>query len=157
MDARALLRPLVGFALHPWFRLTRGVTLGVRALVFDGEGRVLLVSHTYLPGWHLPGGGVEPGESIETAMRRELAEEACVEITGAARLLGIAANFDAMARDHIAVYEVRAWRATAGRPPPLEIREARFFSVDALPDGVSAGTRRRIGEALAGAPVAANW
>jgi hypothetical protein len=42
-------------AAQAWFRLRRPLTLGVRAAVFDGEGRIALVRHTYTPGWHLPG------------------------------------------------------------------------------------------------------
>jgi ADP-ribose pyrophosphatase YjhB (NUDIX family) len=38
------------------------MTLGVRGVATDGEGRVLLVKHTYvIAGWWLPGGGVEQG------------------------------------------------------------------------------------------------
>jgi hypothetical protein len=57
-------------------RLTRGKTLGVRAVAVDGDGRVLLVRHTYLAGWWLPGGGVDKGETTQAAVVRELREEA---------------------------------------------------------------------------------
>jgi 8-oxo-dGTP pyrophosphatase MutT (NUDIX family) len=50
----------------------------VRALILDPDDRVLLVRFEF-PNtgrrWALPGGGVEPGESDEDALRRELAEE----------------------------------------------------------------------------------
>ena len=44
------------------------MTLGVRAVVLDGENRVFLVKHCYVSGWHLPGGGVEVGESFLDAL-----------------------------------------------------------------------------------------
>lgn len=50
----------------------------VSAVIFDEEGRVLLVERGRPPGlglWTVPGGKVEPGELLEAAVRREVAEE----------------------------------------------------------------------------------
>src|SRR5262249_16771891 len=68
--------------LHLYWRFARGLTLGVRGVVIDEQRRVFLVQHTYVRGWHLPGGGVEPGETLITALARELAEEGNIELTG---------------------------------------------------------------------------
>jgi hypothetical protein len=59
MSLRRLMQPLIRPLFHAHARRTRGMTLGVRGLVTDAEGRVLLVEHTYMPGWYMPGGGVE--------------------------------------------------------------------------------------------------
>src|SRR5215208_2155545 len=78
--------------LHIYWRFSRGLTVGVRAMVFDEHGRVFLVRHTYVRGWHLPGGGVEPGETIQQALTRELAEEGNIRLISAPRLHGVFFN-----------------------------------------------------------------
>ncbi len=78
---RRPFEPVIRRVLHGYWRFSRGLTLGVRALVFDGEGRVFLVKHSYVAGWHLPGGGVETGETLISALERELREEGNIELT----------------------------------------------------------------------------
>lgn len=143
--------------LHLYWRFARGLTLGVQGCVLDGEGKVLLVRHGYVAGWHFPGGGVETGETILDALTRELNEEAGVRLTGAPVLHGIFQNIAATRRDHVAVYVVRDFEWGGPAAPTYEIREARFFPVAAVPDDTSAATRRRLEEILKGAAPAATW
>jgi len=150
------LPPFVRRLLHRYWRFSRGVTLGVRGAVLDADGRVFLVRHTYVSGWHLPGGGVEPGETGLDALARELREEAAIEITGEARLHGVYLNLSASDRDHVLLYVVRAFRVVEAKTRDREIAEAGFFSLDALPEGVTAGTAARL-EEIAGRPPAAVW
>ncbi|MBN9245973.1 MAG: NUDIX domain-containing protein, partial [Hyphomicrobium sp.] len=77
------------------------VTLGAQGIVVDAESRVLLVRHAYRPGWHFPGGGVERGEEIETAITREVLEETGVVILEPPKLIGIFSHFDDYPGDHI--------------------------------------------------------
>lgn len=144
-------------AAHLYFRLTRAMTLGVRAAVLDGEGRVFLVRHTYAPGWHLPGGGVEVGETLEQALVKELREEGVLRLTAPARLHGVFFNRPLSRRDHVAVYVVREFAVDGVKQPDREIAEAGFFPLDALPDGTTAGTRRRLAEILTGAQPPSDW
>ncbi len=134
------------------------VTLGVRAMVLDGPGRVLMVRHGYGPGLHLPGGAVDPGESARAAVAREVEEEAAVRVVGETRLFHLYWNRRLAGRDHVALYVVRAFRP-APEPfrPSAEIVEAGFFPVADLPDDVTAATRRRLAEVLSGAPVSEEW
>jgi ADP-ribose pyrophosphatase YjhB (NUDIX family) len=126
-------------------------------LVVDPQGRVLLVRHTYLPGWHLPGGGVKPGETMVEALARELYEEGRVVMTGEPRLLGIYQNRQASRRDHVLVYELRSFDLAGVRAPDWEISQAAFFAPDALPQDTARATRGRIHEWLTGAPPSAQW
>ncbi len=124
-------------------------TIGVRGLVVDGDGRVLLVRHSYgPPEWHLPGGGVKRRESLVAGLGRELAQECGVTVTGPVRLLGTYSNLRAGKSDHISVFVVEHWRQQA--VDDAEIAGAGFFTPDALPDGASAGTRRRLADWAAG-------
>jgi 8-oxo-dGTP pyrophosphatase MutT (NUDIX family) len=143
--------------LHHYWRFSRGMTLGVRAAVIDHDDRVMLVRHGYVRGWHFPGGGVEPGESLADALARELLEEANVRIAGTPRLHGVFQNSSVSGRDHVTLYVVREFEWRGPAQPGLEIREANFFPVAALPDGTTAGTRRRLDEILMGKAPAATW
>ena len=136
--------------LHRYWRITRGLTLGVRAAVIDAKNRVLLVRHTYTRGWHMPGGGVEPRETALAALARELDEEACVALTGPPRLHGVFFNRKVGKRDHVLVYVVRDFAITAEKRPDREIAETGFFALDALPEATTAPTRRRLQEIAAG-------
>ena len=106
---------------------------------------------------HLPGGGVEPGETIETALRRELAEEGNIELTGAPELRSLHFNSAASRRDHVALYLVTAFTQTSPRVADREIAEAGFFPLDALPEGLAPSTGRRLAETFDGAPVSQEW
>ena len=143
--------------LHWHWRFTRGVTLGVRAVVIDAGGKVFLVRHSYVSGWHLPGGGVETGESLVEALGRELAEEGNIEVVGTPALHGVFFNPVDSPRDHVAVFVVRVFRQAAPPRPNREIVEHGFFSLKALPPDTTPGTRRRLAEVLEGAPVGTKW
>ena len=142
--------------LHLYWRMKRGMTLGVRGVVLRGDV-VLLVRHGYTPGWHLPGGGVEPGETFEEALAKELLEEANVRVTGVPKLHALFLNRNASSRDHVAVYVVRAFEYGGPLAPNLEIQEAKFFPLHGLPDGTTQSTRRRLTEILDGVPPPALW
>jgi ADP-ribose pyrophosphatase YjhB (NUDIX family) len=154
---RRTLEPALRRALHAYWRFARAMTLGVRALVIDGDGRIFLVKHSYVSGWHLPGGGVEAGETLAEALARELREEGNIEITAQPRLHGLFFNNRASRRDHVALFVVRAFRQSAAPVPDREIVAHGFFAPDALPNDTTAATRARIIEVLGGAPVSERW
>jgi ADP-ribose pyrophosphatase YjhB (NUDIX family) len=135
----------------------RPMTLGVRGVVIDGSDCVLLVRHSYVSGWHFPGGGVEVGETCADALARELKEEASVALSGPPVLHGLFLNAHVSRRDHVAVYVIRDFTVLGEREPDREIEEARFFPRSRLPGGTSKGTRARLAEIFESAPVEARW
>ncbi|MBW3096134.1 NUDIX domain-containing protein [Pseudohoeflea coraliihabitans] len=155
-EKRSLGARLLTFVLHRWFFVSRGMTLGVRAACFDAQGRIFLVRHSYVGGWHMPGGGVERGQTAQAALRRELLEEGCLEIVGEPEMLAVFFNARMSRRDHVVFYRC-AVRQIREKMPDREIIEARFFAPDALPEGVTPATRRRIDELRDGAPHADFW
>lgn len=142
---------------HKLFLLHRAMTLGVRVVATDESGAVLLVRHGYVAGWHLPGGGVDLGETCEAAAARELREETHCELAGPLRLHGLFFNIRISRRDHVAVYVAQRVKSLGPRPPDREILEARFFPRDALPAGVTPGTHARLEEIFEDRPISPFW
>ena len=139
---------------HLLFLMTRPMTLGARVLVHDAEaGTIFLIRHTYVPGWQLPGGGVEVDETIGEALARELVEEGNIELTAPAVLRSVHLNRRSSRRDHVAFYLATGFRQTGPRLPDREIAEAGFFRLDALPPETTPATRRRISEVFEGGEV----
>ena len=117
----------------------------VRRVIVDGQG------------WHFPGGGLEKGETVATALVRELQEEAGIALSVPPQLFGVYANFRNFPGDHIVLFVARKWRQDRVPPPNAEIREQGFFAADALPQGATDASRRRIAEVLDGVSRSETW
>lgn len=118
--------------LHVYFSFARGMTVGVRAACFDADGRIFLVRHSYIGGWHMPGGGLERNETAEEALVKELREEGNLRIIGKPELVQVYFNTTTTKRDHVVFYRATV-EQTAPRPPDWEISDSGFFSSTACP------------------------
>lgn len=154
---RAVLLAALPRLMHVYWRFTRGLTMGVRAVVIDEKGRVFLVKHSYADGWHLPGGGVEAGETLLVALARELAEEGNILVAAPPALHGMYFNGRVSRRDHVALYIVREFRQDRPPVPNREIVAHGFFALDALPPDTGRATRARVAEVFGGVVVSEMW
>jgi 8-oxo-dGTP pyrophosphatase MutT (NUDIX family) len=149
-----LLRNAV-FRLYMTVRaLWAPTTLGAAALVLDAEGRVLLVRHSYNPGWRLPGGGVGRGEPPAEAVLRELAEEVGLG-GGSAAFVSLHTKGAGWATMVVALYRVTG--ASVAFRPNLEIREICFADPRQPPAGCTPATLRRLAEFTGQAPLSPYW
>ena len=131
---------------HRGSLLVAPLSVGVRAMVQDADGALLLVRHTYAPGWHFPGGGVAPGETAFEALNRELVEETGLRLDTPGELAGVFLNRSLSNRDHVLLFKCARWQRIRQFQPNFEIAEARFFAVAELPADISRGTKRRLDE-----------
>lgn len=132
-------------------------SLGVKAFIMNDKREVLMVEHTYMPGWHLPGGGVLPNETPADAVIREVREETGVIIHSKPELFAIYLNDISGASDYPVLYIIKAFTIDPNPLPSGEIRAVGWFSVDALPADTPMHTQLRIKEALEGIPPSPNW
>jgi len=130
----------LGFRIYCFF--FRPISIGVLVMLIKNR-EVFLVRQTYLPGWFLPGGGVKRGETLGEAIRREAYEEIGAEM-GALKLLGVYTHFGDHKNDHNALFLCNEF--TLGEMQDSEIAEARFFSLDELPEGLLVRHRQRLEE-----------
>jgi len=148
---------LVTRALQSYWRLSRPLTMGAQGCILTEDDRVLLIRHTYRPGWHFPGGGVEKNETIMTALRREIDEEAGIRLEARPELFGIYANFEAFPSDHVALFLIRRWSQPVPPSPNREISQHGFFSRDDLPEDTHPAPRRRLAEIFDSAEKSDQW
>lgn len=153
---RAHIEPFTRPLFFAYSRWNRGMTLGVRGVAVDAEGRVLLVKHTYLAGWWLPGGGVDRGETTQDAAVREMREETGLIASVPPRLISVHSNEQFFRGDHVLVYAIDAY--TMGeRTSHGEIAEIGWFAPDALPEDAHRSTRARLGEIFGGVARTDDW
>lgn len=156
MNWRTRIEPFTRPLFFAFSRLSRGMTLGVRGIAVDADGRVLLVRHTYLHGWWLPGGGVERGQACEQALVREMREEAGVIVEGRPVLVSVHSNERFFRGDHVLVYRIDRFSLTE-RTSHGEIAEIGWFDLANLPEDTHRATRARLAEALGGETARLDW
>jgi 8-oxo-dGTP diphosphatase len=132
--------------------LLRRPVVGVAAAARTQDDRWLLIRRSDSGEWALPGGTLEWGETLEKALRRELAEEAGIDALRVGRLIGVYSEPARDPRFHAVTVVVEAHIDAIARPPenPVEILEARLFARADLPKRLSHGMTPMLEDALAG-------
>lgn len=134
--------------------LLRRPVVGICAIARTPEGAIVLIRRGDTGEWCLPGGTLEWGETLGTAIRREVLEESGYEVTDVGKVTGVYSRPDRDLRFHavtICVETKVTKRAAAGGPMnALEIRDVRAFAENELPATLSMGMTDALRDALAG-------
>lgn len=121
--------------------------IGVSALIFDEERRVLLAHRRDIDWWNLPGGGMEHGETVEEAVIREVREETGLEVE-VKYLVGVYSK--PQKQEVVLTFNCRV---TGGVLAPTgESRACCYFAPDDLPVNTLPKHRQRVEDALLNLP-----
>lgn len=120
-------------------------TVTAAGIIFDPQGRVLLLKHRFRSGsgWGIPGGFVEAGEQPEDGLRRELREEIALELQSAEL---IKARTFKKPRQIEIIFLCRSHDTAS--PNSGEIRKAEWFAPASLPEGLPEDQRELIRHAM---------
>jgi 8-oxo-dGTP pyrophosphatase MutT (NUDIX family) len=129
-----------------WY-VRRPETRGVHAAAFSKAGRIILVRHSYAPGWRLPGGGVKGREEPQAAMLRELREEIGLLSWHTMRHMLDFEHRPDFRRGHGALFRLDGVEYNPKRS--LEIEDIAEFDPDSLPAGTTMLTLEMIEAARA--------
>jgi 8-oxo-dGTP pyrophosphatase MutT (NUDIX family) len=129
-------------------------TVGARALVIQND-QILLIKHTYLPGWCTIGGGVDQGETGLQALKRELKEEVGIELQEEPSILGFYHKNHKKWDDYIILYVCKKFIRTEAYS--REISESKWFPLNNLPFDITPSTQKRIEEYLGNSPLSDTW
>lgn len=138
-------------------RFLNTATIGVKALIINEHKQVMLIEHTYMAGWHLPGGGVDPTETPKEAIIREVKEETGLIVNEEPTLFAIYTHEIFGASDYPLLYIIRTFSILPDAKLCREIKQARWFDMDNLPQDTTESTRLRINEVLKSLPPSASW
>jgi ADP-ribose pyrophosphatase YjhB (NUDIX family) len=145
-----LIAKIVKKTLQQYWRLSRALSLGVKAVVLDGDDRVLLVRTADGPAWSLPSANVLRGETAEDALRRMLAHDFSILLEAPPAFIGLQALPAERPNAHWTILAARQWRQNA---PPSDrgtpSLEAGHFDAARPPQNVDPDDAAFIAAALA--------
>jgi 8-oxo-dGTP diphosphatase len=132
--------------------LLRRPVVGIAALARTPDGRFVLIRRSDSGDWAMPGGTLEWGETLRTAIERELLEEAGTRLVSLGEVIGVYSRPDRDPRFHAVTVVVEATVAPPSHPPdnPLEILEVRAFAEAELPSSLSHGMSEMLQNARVG-------
>jgi 8-oxo-dGTP pyrophosphatase MutT (NUDIX family) len=128
---KALRRPILR-------TVTPAFTVSVMAYVMREDGRVLLLRHSYMPGWGLPGGVIDRGEDLVHAIVRETWEEVGLVVEVTERPTYSFDPHDRIVRFIANARLVEGGDADSAHASSSEIVEVRWFEPEDLPTLIDA-------------------
>lgn len=148
-------KALFGIVKEVARHLLRRPVVGILAAARTPEGRWLLIRRGDTGTWAMPGGTLEWGETLRTAVVREVEEETGANVTEIGRLVGVYSAPERDARFHAVTVLVEAVVSTPLKGPtnPLEVLEVRAFTDTELPSDLSYGMKDMLDDARAGRTV----